>query len=157
MLEKMFSANANRDVEPPKAVGDKIWSMVDSGSQPNVTNAAVEFPDHEVVESEGQRSGLRYKTADGSFVKNEGQITITHMEPDGELYNFVLQNAKVHCTILSVRELVTHDCVVTFHREGGHIQYPNGKRIAFVIREGGSSLWLSMFFRRGAKMFWAAR
>ena len=80
--------------------------------------------------------GLRYKTADGSTVPNAGEVVIHHLEPDGEVYQFVLQHAKVHCIILSVRELVTRDCVVTFHRNGGHIEYPSGKRIQFVVKEG---------------------
>ena len=46
------------------------------------------------------------------------------------------QDATVHSIIISVRELVLQDCTVTFHRSGGHITYPNGKQIEFVIKEG---------------------
>ena len=32
--------------------------------------------------------------------------------------------------------MVTRDCIVTFHKNGGHIQYPSGKKIAFVNKDG---------------------
>ena len=86
--------------------------------------------------SEGQKVGLCYKGADGSLIPHLGEIDITHVEPDGQQYEFTIQNAKVHCTILSVRYLVTRDCTVTFHRDGGHIAYPSGKKIPFVNKDG---------------------
>ena len=137
LLHQMLTANVNKKVLPPKCMPGKKWAMVDSGSQPNVSNCAVEFPDNDIRESEGQRMGLRYKTADGSLVPNQGEIEISHLEPDGEIYNFVVQHANVHCTIISVRYLVTRDCTVTFHKSGGYIGYPTGKRIQFVLKERG--------------------
>ena len=77
-----------------------------------------------------------YKAADGSLIPNQGEIDITHIQPDGEHYQFTFQNAPVHSIILSVRELVTKDCTVTFHKDGGHITYPSGKKIAFVNKDG---------------------
>ena len=38
-------------------------------------------------------------------------------------------------TILSVKELVTKGCRVTFHSRGGHIRYPSRKTISFTIRD----------------------
>ena len=110
--------------------------MVDSGSQPNVANASVEFPKHVVRESDGQRSGVRYRCADGSTIPNLGEFDVVHREQNGKLYKFTFQNAPVHTTIVSVKYLVTRDCVVTFHRDGGHIEYPDGERIAFVCKDG---------------------
>ena len=136
-LQRIFTAKANPfSVQPPKAIPGKKWAMVDSGSQPNVTNASKEFPGHPVKESEAQRNGVMYKAADGSLIPNLGEIDIVHVEPDGERYKMTLQNAPVHCTILSVRELVTKGCRVTFHSRGGHIRYPSGKKISFTIKDG---------------------
>ena len=59
-------------------------------------------------------------------------------QADGDRYSFTFQNAPVHCTILSVKYLVTRDCVVTFHKAGGHIEYPDKRRIKFVAKGGGS-------------------
>ena len=136
LLRQMLTANANRDVVPPKCIPGKKWSMVDSGSQPNVADIPKEFPKHNVRISEGQKSGLCYKAADGSLIPNLGESDIVHVEPDGEQYTFTFQNAKVHCPILSVRYLVTRDCTVTFHRDGGHILYPTGKKLSFVNKDG---------------------
>ena len=110
--------------------------MVDSGSQPNVANCRKEFPAHELRESEGQKMGLMYKGANGALIPNQGEVDIVHQEPDGQLYPLTIQHADVHCIILSVKEFVTHDCRVTFHKKGGHMRYPDGRRIRFVTREG---------------------
>ena len=136
MLHSMLTANVDRSVLPPKAVAGRKWSMVDSGSQPNVADCPKEFPQHPIRESEGQRQGVQYKSASGALIANEGEIDVTHIEADGERYHFTFQNANVHCPIISVRDLVTQDCVVTFHRLGGHILYPSGNRISFVCKDG---------------------
>lgn len=83
---------------------------------------------------------LRYKTADGSTVPNEGEAVISHLEPDDTVYKFVVQHALVHCIILSVRKLVTRDCVVTFYKCGGHLEYPSGKQMQFVVADKCFSL-----------------
>ena len=77
-----------------------------------------------------------YKAADGSLIPNRGEISITHVEDDNEPYEFVFQDAPVHCPIISVRYLVTRDCWVTFHKNGGFIAYPTGKRINFIVKDG---------------------
>ena len=70
------------------------------------------------------------------MIPSEGEIDITHVEADGEQYSFTIQNANVHCIIISVRYLVTRDCVVTFHRDGGNILYPTRHKIEFVVKDG---------------------
>ena len=95
-----------------------------------------EFPQHVIHPSEGSKAGLKYKVASGALVPNEGEVHVKHKESDGTVYDFTFQHAKVHCPIVSVRELVMKDCWVTFHKNGGHIEYPNGKKIRFVTRGG---------------------
>ena len=110
--------------------------MLDSGSEPNVANCTKSFPSHPITESEGQRKGLHYKGADGTLIPNKGECSIVHREADGTLYPFTFQHADVHSIILSVTELVTKDCSVTFTKHGGHILYPNGKKIKFMAKAG---------------------
>ena len=110
--------------------------MVDSGSQPTVADCEKEFPGHKIEPSPAQEHGVHYKVADGTLIPNLGQCKIVHREHDGELYEFIFQHAKVHTPIVSVLELVVKDCMVTFHKAGGHITYPTGKQIEFVIKEG---------------------
>ena len=82
------------------------------------------------------KQGLRYKCADGSTIPNKGEFDIVHQEADGCQYKLTFQNADVHCTILSVKYLVTRDCIVVFHKGGGYIEYPTGRRIHFVCKDG---------------------
>ena len=110
--------------------------MVDSGSQPNIADCKEAFPHAKIVPSEGQKKGLQYKAADGSLIPNRGETTVRHREADGSTFEFVFQDAPVHCPIISVTDLVQKDCTVTFHRLGGHIDCPSGKRIKFVAKGG---------------------
>ena len=114
LLENMIAASVNHKVSPPPPVAGKKWSMVDSGSQPTVADCPKEFPNHKIFESEGQRNGLKYKVVAGDLIPNLGEVHIQHREADGTVSNFTVQNAKVHCPIVSVRELVSKDCSVTF-------------------------------------------
>ena len=136
LLRQMLTPAVDKSVLPPKAVPGRKWTMVDSGSQPNVADCPKEFPDHPVRPIDGSKSGLHYKGADGSLIPNRGEVDVTHVEPDGETYEFTFQDAPVHCPILSVKYLVTRDCTVTFHKHGGHILYPSGKKVHFVCQDG---------------------
>ena len=140
MLQQMLTANVDRSVLPPKRLNTRKWKTVDSGSQPNVADCRREFPDHAIHTSEGQKMGLRYKAADGSLIANEGEVHIQHQEDDGEVYDFTVQHAKVQCTIISVRYLVTRDCIVTFQEEGAFIEHPSGKRLHTALQIACSSL-----------------
>ena len=135
-LEKLLTSSVNKNVAPPLSVYGKVWAMLDSGSQPTVANCKQTFPHHPLEESEGQRRGLKYKVADGTLVPNEGQVHVTHRDGQGKSFQFTFQHANVHCPILSVSELVNRDCIVTFHKMGGHIQYPDGRKIRFIAKEG---------------------
>ena len=70
------------------------------------------------------------------MIPNRGETTVRHREADGSTFEFVFQDAPAHCPIISVTDLVQKDCTVTFHRLGGHIDYPSGKRIKFVAKGG---------------------
>ena len=153
LLYKLLAANADRHVSPPKAVAGKVWSMVDSRSEPNVANCKNVFPANTIRESPGQRQGLQYKGADGSLIPNEGECYVTHREANGSQFQFTVQHAQVHCPTLSVSELVSRDCAVTFHKLGGHIAYPDGRKIRCVAKEGVFSVLITVvnqdFRRRG--------
>ena len=135
-LHKMLTSNVDKSSSPPPATAGRVWAMIDSGSEPNVANCKVSFPAHEVVESEGQRNGLQYKAADGSLIPNQGEVKVQHVAKDGQCFNFTFQHAAVHCPILSVTDLVLQDCWVTFHRRGGYILYPDGRKINCVAKAG---------------------
>ena len=110
--------------------------MIDSGSQPNVANCKKTFPHLKIEPSEGQLQGLQYKGADGSLIANEGECHVTHRDSSGSTFQFTFQHAQVHCPIIRVSQLVSRDCVATFHKLGGHIAYPDGRKLRFVAKEG---------------------
>ena len=132
-----------------------IWAMINPGSEPTVANCKMEFPQHVIRESAGQRSGLMYKMADGTLIPNQGETDVVHAESDGPKFNVTFQHAEVHCPIVSVTYLVTRDCSVTFHKYGGHIAYPDGRRIRFVAKGGVFFVLLNIaepdFHRPGSK------
>ena len=154
-LERLLTASMNKNVKPPLSTYDKVWAMLDSGSQPTVANCKVVFPHHKLEESEGQRAGLQYKVADGTLVPNEGQVQIVHQDAGGSSFRSTFQSAKVHCPILSASELVNRECIVTFTKSGGHIQYPDGRNIRYMAKEGVFFVELNVqepdFRRRGSQ------
>ena len=131
-----LTSNADKSVPPPKPIPGKTWAMLGSGSEPNVANCAKSFPSHPITESDGQRKGLHYKGAAGSRIPNKGECSIVHVEPDGTKYDFTFQHADVHSIILSVSMLVVKDCSVTFTKHGGHILYPDGRKIRVIAKQG---------------------
>ena len=123
---------------------------------PTSRTAPHQFPDHPVRPSEGQKCGLNYKAADGSLIPNEGETTITHAEPDGELYDFVFQNARVHCPIISVRYLVTRECIVFlfFHKKLRLHSLPFGQENQCCSQRRCVLCSLERFTTRVQRCFW---
>ena len=133
-LHQLLTANAGRSVKPPPSIAGKPWTMPKSGSEPNNANCKNVCRDHAIHESEGQRRGLKYKGADGTLVPNQGEVHVQHREKDCKTYSFTFQHAEAHCPIMSVTQLATRDCTVTFHKLGGHVMYPIGENM-FVAKD----------------------
>ena len=129
---------------PLQQLKNKNWAMIDSGSEPTIANCSKIFPDHPLRTSEAQRRGVRYVSATGDTVKNEGEVEITHRDPNIGDFNCVVQNADVHCPIISVRQLVKLGCRVLFTEHGGVIKYKDGRRLRFVLRGGVFFFWLNV-------------
>ena len=138
-LEELIMANMNWSAKPPKILKGnkgKIWTIVDSGSEPTVADCEKHFPGHVIRESDAQRKGVLYKGADGSLIPNQGEVRVTHRAADGQTYQLTFQNAKVHTPILSIRQMVDKDCIAVFHKQGGWIEYPDGRKLKFICRGG---------------------
>ena len=138
ILEDYVCSNRKALTVPPpaKTKAGLIWVMIDSGSGPMVADCPVLFPRHKVESSRGQRQGTEYVSAPGRKIKNEGQIDITHKEKNGDLFNLTMQNAKVSCPILSVKDSTQQDCRVRFRKGGGVIIHADGRRMAFTKKLG---------------------
>ena len=118
---------------PIQQFKDRVWTMLDSGSEPTVANCKVAFPNHPIEESPAQRRGVKYMSATGGTVANPGQVHVVHRNPRLGDFNFTFQHAPVQCPIISIRDRVKgHKPKVLFYEEGGVIKYPDGRRIRFV-------------------------
>ena len=66
----------------------------------------MDFPGHQVNESDGSRAGQRFQGASGKFIDNEGEINVVMQSPgcEGELLS-CFQVAKVTRPLLSVSRM----------------------------------------------------
>ena len=117
---------------------DKTWIMLDSGSTVNVANCKKVFPRHQVRPSKGSKKGTKYTNASGGFILNEGEteVIFVHDDDEGSEEHIIFQHAQVHLPILSVRYLVRKGCVVKCVRGGGEINFPGGKTLPFIEKQG---------------------
>ena len=127
---------AGKPIPPPNVKG-RVWAMIDSGSEPTVANCQTTFPGHAIRPSAAQKRGVRYVSATGGTVPNEGEVEIVHRDPILGDFNFTFQHAQVGCPIISVRDLVGNKkCKVIFGEDGGVIKFPDGRKIHFILRNG---------------------
>ena len=91
-------------------------------------------PDHPIRPSKAQRNGVKYDSASGCAIDNEGDISVVHRGPCGKDFGLVIQNAKVACPIVSIRYFTRMGCTVVFKKGGGIIHYPDGRKIPFIER-----------------------
>ena len=110
--------------------------MVDSGSTVDVANCEEAFPHHEIVPSKASKRGVVYTDASGGGIENMGEVHAVHVDEDGHEYPIVVQHAKVHCPILSVRQWAKRGSQVFFKKGGGVINLPDGRELPFVERHG---------------------
>ena len=141
LLEDYICSNASSDQEPPKlkttdTSGKNVWTMLDSGSVPNIANCKKFFPNSTIRRSKAQDRGVKYTNASGGHIDNEGEADVVHTDADGTKYRFTFQHADVQFPILSVRQLVRIGCKVIFTRRGGVIKYADGRRLRFVCKHG---------------------
>ena len=107
---------------------DQSWApmpralVIDSGAAETVMPSDW-FPNHEVKESAGSKSGVYYTTADGTPVHNEGEKTLTMCTADGNhMRRMTFQVAAVNKALGSVSKMVENGNKVVFARDGSYIE-----------------------------------
>jgi hypothetical protein len=130
-------------ISPVQHEKSKDWNgmrftevMVDSGASEHVASPT-SFPEVEMKESEGSRSGLNYVAANGHKIPNIGQQDIKLMTAEGHNCTMKFQSANVTRPILSVPKLTAsgHSCV--FKKDGGTItNIRTGQTTQFHRKEG---------------------
>ena len=129
---------ALRTIEPGGTLGsmgetewDFIDVAVDSGASESVMNKG-DLDKVPVEESEAQCRGVRYETADGTEIENEGQKSFYAMGERGFLKRLQMQLAPVSKPLLSVKRMTELGHNVSFDEEGGWI----------IDRSSGEHVWL---------------
>ena len=129
---------ALRTIEPVGNLGsmgetewDYIDVAVDSGASESVMNKG-DLDKVPIEESEAQRRGVRYETADGTEIENEGQKSFYAMGERGFLRRLQMQLAPVSKPLLSVKRMTELGHNVSFDEEGGWI----------IDRSSGEHVWL---------------
>ena len=74
--------------------------------------------------------------ANGQAIPNRGEFDVVHKDPKNGDIKFTVQDAPVHCPIISVRSLVDVGCSVTFKGKGGFIKCADGRKLRFVLKDG---------------------
>ena len=129
-----------------------IEIVVDSGAVQSVTPPGL-FPGR-VVPCEMSQSGRTFRAANGSRIRNLGQLRVAFTSQEGHRCALPLQVAEVEHVLLSVSHLARAGNVVELHADGGRITNKvTGKTMALTRRGGVYILPLRVqgFPRPGAR------
>ena len=134
------------------APGEKVIEVVvDSGAVQSVAPPGL-FPGT-MEPSAMSRAGRTYRAANGSQIRNLGQVRVPFVSPEGHKCSFPFQVAEVEHALLSVGHLAAAGNKVELHDKGGLItNVASGKTMALTRRGGVYVLRLrvSGFPRPGA-------
>ena len=129
-----------------------IEVVVDSGAVQSVAPPGL-FPGT-VVPSEMSRAGRTFRAANGSRIRNLGQLRVSFTSTEGHKCSLPFQVAEVEHALLSVSHLTRAGNVVELTAEGGRISNATtGKSMALARRGGIYALPLRFagFPRQGAR------
>ena len=113
----------------------EIAAVVDSGAEETVAPPGL-FPG-EVAESPMQRSGGRYRAANGARIPNLGQQRVSFRPSEGHGCSLRFQVADVERPLISVSQLGKTGHKVEFDGDKGHIVHVRTGRRLRLQREGG--------------------
>ena len=112
-----------------------IEVVVDSGAVQSVAPPGL-FPG-EVEPSEMSKAGRTYRAANGSRIRNLGQVRVPFVSTEGHKCNFPFQVAEVEHALLSVGHLAAAGNRVELHDKGGTIAHIVSGRTMALTRRGG--------------------
>jgi len=109
--------------------------VVDSGAVQSVAPPGL-FPG-KVVPSPMSTSGRTFRAANGSRIKNLGQVRVNFTSQEGHRCSLPFQVAEVEHALLSVSHLARVGNVVELHADGGRITNPTTGKTMELERRGG--------------------
>ena len=115
--------------------GEKVIEVVvDSGAVQSVAPKGL-FPGT-VEPSAMSRAGRTYRAANGSPIRNFGQVRVPFVSPEGHRCSFPFQVAEVEHALLSVSHLAAAGNKVELHDKGGLITNVASGRTMALMRRG---------------------
>jgi hypothetical protein len=129
-----------------------IEVVVDSGAVESVAPPSL-FPGR-VLPSAMSKSGRTYRAANGSQIRNLGQVRVPFVSEKGHRCNLPFQIAEVEHALLSVGHLTATGNRVELHAKGGLITNIASGRTMALVRRGGVyvlRMRVSGFPRQGAR------
>ena len=114
-----------------------VWALLDAGSAVNVVDFERHLPGIKVRESNSQRRGVKYLTAEGGQIPNRGEGAVTYKTEIGETKTTIFQNASVGMPIMSTNVMAKEGNDITYRATDGYItDTSNGRQTPFCEREG---------------------
>ncbi len=112
-----------------------IEVVVDSGAVQSVAPPGL-FPGA-VEPSAMSQAGRAYRAANGSRIRNLGQVRVPFVSTEGRKCNFPFQVAEVEHALLSVGHLAAAGNRVELHDKGGTIAHLVTGKTMSLVRRGG--------------------
>ena len=138
----------NEFSERPK--WQRIEAVMDSGAADSVAPASM-APWIPVEESPGSRKGQHYLSASGDRIPNLGQKRLSVVTEEGHPTCTTYQIADVTRPLCAVSRMCDSGNKVIFHKDGGYVESPDGKKTAF--RRERNVYLLSTWIREEAPGF----
>ena len=131
------------DIEAPVNVAEDepepeyfdLELALDSGAADHVADR-VDVPNHEVVESEGSRSGQNFVAANGKKMPNEGKVELNMFGGDQEIKS-TFQVAAVSRPLWSVGKICDQGFTASFNSKTAVVRNSAGKVVCRFVRKGG--------------------
>ena len=107
---------------PARKIGSQRMKMargitVDSGAADNVLPRRILRKWMRVRQSQASRDGVHYVAANGSRIRNEGEVDFKFETKNGDKHSWVFQVAEVNKVLASVSSLVDSGHTVTFDKD----------------------------------------
>ena len=110
---------------------EELWLTVDSGVFENVISPK-QAPNAKVRPSEGSIGGVKYVTANGEVIDNQGEKVVKVVTNEGQRCKLTMQVTDVSKPLMSVSRICDAGHQVVFKSEGGYIEHLNtGQRTNF--------------------------
>ena len=115
---------------------EPIQITIDSGAAESVSPSEA-YQQYPTEESEGSRRGVRYVTANGDRIPNEGQKRLALMTEGGQQRGMTFQVCEVNRPLGSVSRICGQGHTVVFDDDGSYIMNKASGQTTWLRQEGG--------------------